>query len=148
MGTGTTLSGTGTTCLLHNGYQYYSLVPVPLAGSAQKMADFAILTHFSSINLLQFIPYKKSTMESTQNNFKSGLEFMKAYFLRLELFPKIKITKDEVRVLFSYLKSLQISTSKLLDHKGARKWEETQPKLAPSLALALFSLFSSLFLQK
>ena len=30
VGTGTTLSGTGTTCLLHHGYRYHSLVPVPL----------------------------------------------------------------------------------------------------------------------
>ena len=144
MGTGTTLSGTITTCILHNGYRYHSLVPVPLAGSAQKMVDFTILTHFSSINFLQFIPYQKSTMESTQNNSKSGLESMKTSFLKLGLFLKIKITKDEVRVWFSYLESLQTSTSKLLDHKGARKWEKIPPK---SLLLAnpSFSPFSPLF---
>ena len=126
-----------------NFWYRYHLVVLP---RKWQISPFSSI--FSSINLLQFIPYQKSTMESTQNNSKSGLSPIKPLFLKLGSFPKIKIIKDEVRVLFPYLESLPIFSSKLLDHKGARKWEETQPKLDLSLALALFSLFSSFLLQK
>ena len=84
--TSTSLSGTGTTCPLHHGYLYHSLVPIPLTGFAQKTLDFGIFTHFSSTNLLQFIPYQKSTMESTQNNSKGGLESMKTLFSQVRAF--------------------------------------------------------------
>ena len=73
VGTGTSLSGTGTTCPLHHGtgttlwYRYHLRV------FAHKCWIFVIFTHFSSTNLLQFVPYQKSTMESTQNNSKCGL---------------------------------------------------------------------------
>ena len=86
VGTGTNLSGTGTTCPLHHGYRYHSLVPVPFTGFAQKTLGFGIFTHFSSTNLLQFIPYQKSTMESTQNNSKCGLESMKTLFSQVKAF--------------------------------------------------------------
>ena len=100
VGTDTSLSGTGTTCPLHHEYRYHFLVSVPIHNFAQKTLDFCLFIHFSSTNLLQSIPYKKSTMESTQNNSKSGLESMKTSFLKLGLFPQIKIIKEEVRVLF------------------------------------------------
>ena len=140
--------GTGTTSPLHNGYRYPLLVPVPLAGSAQKMADFVISLPFFFNKPLQILPTSKLTMESIQNNSKSGLGSIETSFSQVGLFPKIKIIKGEVRVLFPYLESLPIFSSKLLDHKESRTWEETQPKLDYSLALALFSLFSYLLLQK
>ena len=46
MDTGTTLSGTGTTCLLHHGYRYHFLVPLPIHDFAHKMSGFGIFTHF------------------------------------------------------------------------------------------------------
>ena len=42
--TGTSLSSTDTTCPLHHGYRYHSLVPVPLTGFAKKTLDFGIVT--------------------------------------------------------------------------------------------------------
>ena len=99
VGIGTSLSGTDTTCLLHHGYRYHFLVPVSICDFAPKMSGFGIFTHFSSINLLQFIPYKKSTMESTQNNSKGGLESMKTLFSQVRAFSQIENhKKDEVRV--------------------------------------------------
>ena len=88
VGTSTSLSGTGTTFPLHHGYRYHFLVPVPIHDFAQKMSGFGIFTHFSLINLLQFIPYQKSTMESTQNNSKGGLESMKTLFSQVRAFPQ------------------------------------------------------------
>ena len=89
-GTGTGLSGTGTgtDCPLHPGTGTTQLVLVSTMGFCPKMQDFGIFTHFSSINLLQFIPYKKSTMESTQKNSKSGLESMKTLFSQVRAFPQ------------------------------------------------------------
>ena len=78
VGTGTSLSGTGTT----------PLVPVPPTGFCPKMRDFGIFTHFSSTNLLQFVPYQKSTMQSTQKNSKGGLESMKTLFSQVRAFPQ------------------------------------------------------------
>ena len=99
MGTGTSLSGTDTTCPLHHGYRYHFLVPVPIRDFSQKTLDFCIFIHFSSTNLLQSIPYQKSTMESTQNNSKGGLESMKTLFSQVRaFFPNGKSQKYEVRV--------------------------------------------------
>ena len=51
-------------------------------------------SHFSSTNPLQYFPYQKSTMESLQNNSKSGLESMKIYFPKVRTFlPKSKSKK-------------------------------------------------------
>ena len=86
VGTGTGLGGTGTDCPLHPGTGTTQLVPVPPTGFCPKMLDFCIFTHFSSTNLLQFVPYKKSTMESTLNNSKSGLESMKTLFSQVRAF--------------------------------------------------------------
>ena len=88
VGTGTGLSGIGTDCPLHHGTDTTPLVPVPPTGFCPKMRDFGIFTHFSSTNLLQYVPYQKSTMESTQNNSKSGLESMKTLFSQVRAFPQ------------------------------------------------------------
>ena len=99
VGTGTTLIGTGATCLLHHGYRYHFLVPVPIRDFAQKTLDICIFIHVSSTNHLQSTPYKKSTMESTQNNSKGGLESMKTLFSQVRAFsPNQKSRKDGVRV--------------------------------------------------
>ena len=63
---GTTQTYTGTDCPLHPCTGTAQPVPVHPTGFCPKMRDFAFLTHFSSTNLLQFFPYQKSTMESTQ----------------------------------------------------------------------------------
>ena len=86
IGTGTSLSGTGTDFPLHHGTGTTPLVPVPPTGFCLKMRDFGIFTHFSSTNLLQFVPYQKSTMESTQNNSKRGLESIKIPFPQVRAF--------------------------------------------------------------
>ena len=65
----------------------------------ENVWDFAFLLIFSSTNLLQYIPYQKFTMESLQNNSKSGLELMKIHSPQVRTFlPKIQIIEDEVRV--------------------------------------------------
>ena len=98
----TSLSGTGTTCPLHHGYWYHFLVPVPMRDFAQKMLDFSIFIHSSPTNLLQFVPYQKSTMESTQNNSKGGLESMKTPFSQVRAFsPNRKSQK--MRLGFDFL---------------------------------------------
>ena len=66
---------------------------------AQNNAGFCIFTQFSSTNLLQFVPYQTSTMESTQNNFKCGLELIKTLFSQVRAFPQNPNQKNEVRVL-------------------------------------------------
>ena len=86
--TGTCLSCTGTDCPLHPYTGTDQPVPVHPMGFCPKMRDFAFLTHFSSTNLLQFVPYQKSTMESLQNNSKSGLESMKTLFSQVRAFPQ------------------------------------------------------------
>ena len=87
-GIGTGLSGTGTDCPLHPCTGTAQPVPVHPTGFCPEMLDFAFLTHFSSTNLLQFVPYQKSTMESLQNNSKSGLESMKTLFSQVRAFPQ------------------------------------------------------------
>ena len=87
-GTGTGLNGTDTDCPLHPCTGTTQPVPVHPTGFCPKMRDFAFLTHFSSTNLLQFVPYQKSTMESLQNNSKSGLESMKTLFSEVRAFPQ------------------------------------------------------------
>ena len=55
-GTGTTLDGTGTILVLHKWYRYHPcLVPIPDAGTAQKLQILPFLPHFSSIQLLNCI---------------------------------------------------------------------------------------------
>ena len=64
-------------------------VPVHVLVSCLGCWDFCIFTHFSSTNLLQYIPYQKSTMESHQNNSKSGLYSIKIHFPQVRTFlPK------------------------------------------------------------
>ena len=103
-GIGYSLLGcTGTGCPLPIFAPY---VPVQLnlyrykcSFSARECSGFCIFTHFLSTNLLQYFPYKKSTMESLQKYSKSGLESMKIYFPHVRTFlPKSK-SKYEVRVL-------------------------------------------------
>ena len=96
VGTGTSLSGTGTTCPLHHGYRYHLRV------FAQKTLDFCIFIKFSSTNLHQSIPYRKSTMESTQNNSKGGLESMKTIFSQVRAFSQIENHK-KMRLGFDFL---------------------------------------------
>ena len=80
------------------------LVLVPFCGFCPEMVDSSISHSVFFNKPPQIHPTSKSTMESTQNNSKSGLApIKKPFFLKLGLFPKSKITKDEVRVLFSYL---------------------------------------------
>ena len=122
-----------------NWYRY------PLRVFAQKMRDFAFFTHFSSTNLLQFVPYQKFAMESTQNNSKCGLESIKSIFLKLGLFTQIQIKKNEIRVLIYYLEPLQISSCMLLGLLGARNGKQIQPKLN-LLPNPSFSPFFSSFL--
>ena len=86
VGTGTGLSGTGTDCPLHHGTGTTPLVSVPPTGFCPKMQDFGIFTHFYSTNLLHFVPYQKSTMVSTQNNSKCGLESIKINFPQVRAF--------------------------------------------------------------
>ena len=99
VGIGTNLSRTNTTCPLHHGYQYHSLVPVPLTSFCPENVGFL---HFSSTNLLQSIPYRKSTMESTQNNSKDGLESMKTLFSQVRDFSQIENHK-KMRLGFDFL---------------------------------------------
>ena len=112
-------------------YWYHSLVPVPPTGFCPEMLDFGIFTHFSSTNLLQFVPYQKSTMESIQNNSKCGLESIKIHFFKLGLFTKIQIKKNEVRVLIFLTLSLQISSCRLLDPLGGRNGKKIPTKATP-----------------
>ena len=99
VGTGTTLSSTGSTCLLHNGYRYHFLVPVPIRDFAQKMSGFGIFTHFSSINLLPFHPISKIRHGIHPKQLQRWFRINENPFsLKLGLFPKIKIIKEEVRV--------------------------------------------------
>ena len=125
-----------------NRYRY------PLRVFAQKMPDFAFFTHFSSTNLLQFVPYQKSTMESTQNNSKCGLESIKSIFLKLGLFTQIQIKKNEIRVLIYYLEPLQISSCMLFGLLGARNVKQSQPTLDLLPNPSFFPFFSSLLPQK
>ena len=123
------------------------LVPVPPTGFCPEIRDFGIFTHFFSTNLPQFVPYQKSTMESTQNNSKCGLESIKIPFPQVRAFHQNPNQKNEVRVLIFLTFSLQISSSMLFDPLGGRNGERITPKLDLSLTLAFFSLFSSLLLQ-
>ena len=132
-------------CTIGTGTNF--LVSVPLAGYAHKMADFAISHPFFFTIPPQILPTSKPTMESTQNNSKSGLEPIKTPFSQLGLFPKIKIIKGEVRVLFSYLKSVQIFPCRLLDLLEARSGKESHHSLILSQALTL-SPFSPPFLSQ
>ena len=98
--------------LTTSGYRYHlptaSWVPVPLFGTvpirdfAEKMLDFSIFIHSSSTNLLQFIPYQKSTMESTQNNSKGGLESMKTLFFQVRAFSPNRKSQN-MRLGFDFL---------------------------------------------
>ena len=88
VGTSTGLSCTGTNCPLHPCTGTAQPIPVHPTGFCPKMRDFAFLTHFSFTNLLQFVPYQKSTMESLQNNSKSGLESMKTLLSQVRAFPQ------------------------------------------------------------
>ena len=88
VGTGTGLSGIGTDCPLHPCTGTTQPVLVHPTGFCQKMRDFAFLTHFSSTNLLQVVPYQKSTLESLQNNSNNGLESMKTLFSQVRAFPQ------------------------------------------------------------
>ena len=110
-------------------YRYHlptaSWVPVPLFGTGTtyeflpiKRWFFFIFIHFSSTNLLQSIPYRKSTMESTQNNFKGGLESMKTLFSQVRPFSQIEnhkkmslgfdfLTLASSNLLFQVVRSLR-----------------------------------------
>ena len=131
VGTGTSLSGTSTTCPLHHGtgttlwYRYHLRVFCP------KMLDFGIFTHFSSTNLLQFVPYQNSTMESTQNNSKCGLKSIKIHFTQVRAFHQNPNQKNEVRVLILLTLSLQVSSYGLLDPLGGRNGKKNPTKATP-----------------
>ena len=101
-------TGTGLTCT-DTGFPqplFSPCVPVQLdlyryrcSFSARKCSGFCIFTHFSPTNLLQYVPYQKSTMESLQNNSRSGLESRKTLFSQVRAFPPKSKSKYEVRVL-------------------------------------------------
>ena len=86
---------------------------------------------------------KKSTMESTQNNSKGGLESMKPLFLKLGLFPQ---NKNHKKMKFWFC-CLTLVSLNLLFHVAlslrSKKWETISPKsliLAnPSFSLTLCS---------
>ena len=113
------------------------------------MVDFAISHPFFFNKPLQIHPTSKPTMESTQNNSKVGLAPIKAIFvfLTLGLFPKIKITKDEVSVLFSYLSLFKISLLSCLITKEQENWKKLNKKLDLLQALALLP-FSPFFVSQ
>ena len=97
--TGTPLTCTGIGYPLHPCTGTAQLVPVHPTGFCPEIFDFGVFTHFSSTNHLQFVPYQKSTMESTQNNSKCGLESMKTLFSQVRAFPPKSKSKYEIRVL-------------------------------------------------
>ena len=115
---------------------------------AHKTLDFCIFIHFSSTNLLQSIPYRKSTMESTQNNSKGGLESMKTLFCQVRAFSQIENHK-KMRLGFDFL---TLASSNLLFQVVrslmSKKWEQSQPKLDLLQTLALSPIFSFLSLPK
>ena len=147
MGTGTTLSGTGTTCHLYYRYWYHFLVPVPLASFAQKMSGFGISHPFFFNIPPQIHPTSKPTMESTKNNSKRGLESIKPLFLNLRLFPQNQNHKDEVRVLFSYLKYLQIFPCRLLGLLEARNEKQSHQNHSFLQTLAFLPHFALILSQ-
>ena len=129
MGTGTSLGGTGATCPLHYGTSTTFWYRYHLRVFAQKCLIFGIFTHFASTNLLQFVPYQKSTMESTQNNSKYGLESIKIHFSQVRAFHPNPNKKNEVRVLIFLTFPLQISSCMLLGLIGAKSGKESHQSL-------------------
>ena len=80
VGTGTGLICTGIDCPLHPCTCTAQPIPIHPTGFCPKMRDFAFLTHFSSTNLLQFVPYQKSTMEYTQKQLQKWFRLNKNPF--------------------------------------------------------------------
>ena len=99
-GTGSTCTGTGWPLPLFSPCVsvQFDLYRYRCSISARKCSGFCIFTHFSSTNILQYVPYKKSTMESLQNNSKSGLASIKTLFSQVRAFPPKSKSKYEVRV--------------------------------------------------
>ena len=93
--------------------------------------------HFPFTNITQNQPNQQYSSKinptQPQNSFTTKTKLFLSTF---GIFPNIKITKDEARVLFSYLSLFKSPLLSLFDHKGARSGKKPHIELDISQALA------------